>query len=270
MATAAMLSLDHGEFSYDGRRTIFRGVNLSVAEGEVMCILGPNGSGKSTLIKCLANLLPLGHGNLRLNGTLVGDLSSRQIAGTLGYVPQTSSTPFPFLVRDMVVMGRAPHLSLMASPGRRDHELAEQAMATVGITHLADRSCMEISGGEARLVLIARVLTQQPRILLLDEPTSHLDIANQIVTLKLVRKLAAEGLTIIMASHFPEHAFAVACRVALLHQGDLVVAGNPDEIINPAIIQQVYGVEVKILPLPDCLPTKACIPLLEGHTREVS
>ena len=134
-------------------------------------------------------------------------------------MPQGLTSAFPFRIKDIIVMGRAPHLSILASPSRADMEIAYKAMETVGVAHLADRPCNGVSGGEWQLTLIARALVQEPQILLLDEPTSHLDMGNQMKILQVIKDLADNGMTIVMASHFPDHAFLVANVVAILNNG---------------------------------------------------
>jgi iron complex transport system ATP-binding protein len=165
-------------------------------------------------------------------------------------------------VEEVVVMGRAPHLKLLAQPSAADYRKAGSAMAVVGITHLARRACTRLSGGEWQLTLLARALAQDPQILVLDEPTSHLDIGNQIKILKVIQSLAAGGLTIVMATHFPDHALWTANRVAMLNQGRIAVAGPPEEVITPATLGAVYGVDIKVLRIDEGTTSSICLPQL--------
>jgi len=255
-------------FSYTGRpeKAVFRHVDFSVRAGDVFCLLGPNGTGKSTLLKCLARILQPQEGKIRLDGRDVAALGPSAMAKKTAYVPQTQVSAFPFLIRDIVVMGRAPHLSLFASPSRKDSEIAARAMETAGVLHLADRPCNSVSGGEWQLTLIARALAQDPEILLLDEPTSHLDIGNQLKILTVVKGLADQGLTIVMASHFPDHALLVATVAAILNQGRLVCRGKAEEVITERNLRQTYGVDVKVLYIGDGVDRKVCLfPALESH-----
>jgi iron complex transport system ATP-binding protein len=165
---------------------------------------------------------------------------------------------FPFRVKDIVVMGRAPHLSILASPSRKDMEIAYQAMDAVAVLHLADRPCNSISGGEWQLTLIARALVQEPQILLLDEPTSHLDMGNQMKILHVIKDLADRHMTIVMASHFPDHAFLVANVAAILNNGRITQIGPPDEVITKENMRATYGIDVQIIAVggrKSCLPT---------------
>ena len=258
----SILQLKKGGFSYIDGTYVFQNIDFSLNKGEVLCILGPNGTGKSTLIKCLTKILPLDKGQILLDGIDISSLTNEEIARKIGYVPQSHYSAFPYSVQDLIVMGRAPHLGLFSVPSGTDFELAYKAMETVGISHLADRPCTELSGGEQRLVLIARVLTQQPDILLLDEPTSHLDIGNQVRLLRLVNNLAKTGLSIVMSSHFPDHAFISSQKVALMKEGKLIGLGSPDNTVNEQSLKEVYGINVKVKTIEDGINRKVCIPII--------
>ena len=169
-----MLEVRSLAFSY-GKRPVFENVSFSLKKGEIMCILGPNGAGKSTLIKCIAGILKPAAGSVFIQGENTASLGVRGIARHIGYVPQQNEVVFPFTVLDFVVMGRAPHLSMFSSPGADDIKLAKESLAMVGISDLAERPVANLSGGQSQMVLIARALVQKPALLLLDEPTSHLD-----------------------------------------------------------------------------------------------
>jgi iron complex transport system ATP-binding protein len=241
---------------------IFRDVTFSVQPGDVFCLLGPNGIGKSTLLKCLSGILRIRHGRVLLDGRDLSEFKLPEIARRIGYVPQGLTSAFPFRIKDVVIMGRAPHLSILASPSRKDMEIAYKAMQTAGILHLADRSCNAVSGGEWQLTLIARALVQEPQILLLDEPTSHLDMGNQMKILRVIKDLANGGMTIMMASHFPDHAFLVSNVVAILNGGRIAAIGTPDEVITERNMKMAYGVNVRIVCLEDGGMCKACFPAL--------
>ncbi len=251
-------------FSYHGdtSKSVFRDVSLAVHSGEVFCLLGPNGIGKSTLLKCLSNILHIQHGRILLNGKSLSGLKLTDVARHIGYVPQGLTSAFPFRIKDIIIMGRAPHLSLLASPSRADMEIAYGAMETVGIAHLADRPCNGVSGGEWQLALIARALVQQPQILLLDEPTSHLDMGNQMKILRVIKNLSEGGMTIVMASHFPDHAFLVSSVVAILKDGRISSVGAPDAVITEESMKATYDVDVRIVQLEDGGLRKACFPSL--------
>jgi iron complex transport system ATP-binding protein len=257
-----VLRVEDAEFYYDvAREKGFRGVGFSLNRGEVMCILGPNGCGKTTLLKCMIGLLRMSKGHVWLDGREIGQLGRREIAKVVGYVPQLHQPAFPFSVLDAVLVGRAPHLGFLESPGRRDEEIAEMAIDAMGITGLKDRPYTQLSGGEMQLVVFARVLAQQPRLLLLDEPTSHLDFGNQIRVLHTIGNLASTGLPVIMTSHFPDHAFLVSSKVAIMKDNLFLAVGSPDEVITEDSMERIYGIKVKILDVETPLKRKICVPL---------
>jgi iron complex transport system ATP-binding protein len=257
-------------FSYsdDMARSVFRNVSLTVQSGDVFCLLGPNGIGKSTLLKCLSGILHIQQGRIILNGRNLSEFKLPDVAKQIGYVPQGLMSAFPFRIKDIIIMGRAPHLSVLASPSRADMEIAYKAMETVGVAHLADRPCNSVSGGEWQLTLIARALVQEPQILLLDEPTSHLDMGNQLKILQVIKDLASDGMTIVMASHFPDHAFLVANVVAILNNGQIAHVGAPDEVITDKNLQATYGVDVRVVQLEEGGLRKACFPALSKSIRK--
>jgi iron complex transport system ATP-binding protein len=264
-----IISIDHLSYSYtgDASRAVFQDVSFSVGSGSVFCLLGPNGTGKSTLLKCISNVFQGWEGRISLEGDDISRLRLTDVAKKVGYVPQNQSSPFPFLVQDIVVMGRAPHLEIFSSPGKEDFELALRAMERVGILHLASRPCSMLSGGEWQLTLIARALAQEPKLLVLDEPTSHLDLGNQVRILGIVKTLAENGMGIVMASHSPDHAFIAATEVAIMNRGALAWRGAPDEVITDRNLEEAYGVAVRVVRVGEGVNRKACFPFPDGPTR---
>ncbi len=267
---SALLTVQNLTFSYpgDSAPAIFREVSFSVNPGDVFCLLGPNGTGKSTLLKCVSNVLQGWHGTILLGDKDISRMRTAEVAKGIAYVPQNQVSAFPFLVHDIVVMGRAPHLNVFSSPSQRDREIARTAMETVGILHLAERPCTMLSGGEWQLTLIARSLAQEPRIMILDEPTSHLDMGNQVKILRVIRSLAEKGLGIIMASHFPDHAFVAASEAAILDNGRMIRKGPPDDVITEENLGKAYGIEVKVLQVGEGVNRKACFPSLKDFTAD--
>ncbi len=251
-------------FSYSRHAVnhIFRDVSFAVNSGDVLCLLGPNGTGKSTLLKCLGNILQIQQGRILLRGRNLQEYKLPDIAKQIGYVPQGLMSAFPFRIKDIVVMGRAPHLSMLSSPSRSDMEIAHDVMETVGLVHLADRPCNSVSGGEWQLTLIARALVQKPSILLLDEPTSHLDLGNQMKILRVIKTLAESGMTIIMASHFPDHAFLVGNKVMILKQGKVGDIGSPDYVITEESMRNAFGIDVSVLGIGKDTERKIILPFL--------
>ncbi|MDO9043747.1 MAG: ABC transporter ATP-binding protein [Methanobacteriaceae archaeon] len=253
-----LMQVSDASFSYDGQHNIFENINFSVEKGDVFCILGPNGTGKTTLIKCINGLMKLSSGKILFNEKNIYSLNKTEIAKNIGYIPQIHNSTFPFSVLDVVLMGRSPHLEMFASPGEKDIKIAEESLKTLKITHMRDVSYTEISGGEQQLVFLARILTQKPSILLLDEPTSHLDFGNQMRTLNIIEKLAKNGLSILMSSHFPDQAFISANKVALMKGKSFIDIGSPEEVITKENMEEIYNIKVKIV---DIEHRKACIPL---------
>jgi iron complex transport system ATP-binding protein len=262
---AVTLSTENLGFGYPGK-PVGRGVNLEIRAGEVLCLLGPNGGGKTTLMKTLLGLLPAQEGKVALDGEDVRFWSRRRVARVIGYVPQAHAAFFPFVVSDIVVMGRSAHIGLFAAPSRTDRIVAERALSTLGIAHLQSRVYTEISGGERQLVLIARALAQEPRILVMDEPTASLDFGNQVRVLHQIAALARSGIAVVFSTHDPDHVFLCGDRVALLHDGRLEAIGEPEQVITAQSLKRLYGVEVQVVELPDH-ETRACVPSVHGLRR---
>jgi iron complex transport system ATP-binding protein len=186
-------------------------------------------------------------------------------------VPQSHAPTFPFKVLDMALMGRAARLGMFASPSRRDETIAMEALDQVGIAHLAGRSVGEISGGERQLTLIARALTQQASLMVLDEPTSNLDFGNQVRVLEHIRNLAARGIGVLMTTHFPDHALLCSSSVAIMHQGRLWTTGAAHEAITERTLRDIYGVHARVVRVTDANGTiaHACIPTIAPFIQEV-
>ncbi|WP_394699858.1 ABC transporter ATP-binding protein [uncultured Pseudodesulfovibrio sp.] len=233
-------------FAYQGRDAVWSGVTLEARPGHVLSILGPNGTGKSTLLRCLAGLVPPRTGRILVDDQDLADLGRRKTAQAIAMVPQTHTPVFAYRALDVVVMGRTPHLGAFASPTRADFDAARGAMETMGITHLENVSYSETSGGERQLILFARSLAQGADILLLDEPTSHLDFGNQARTLSLIRSLADRGLAVVMTTHFPDHAFEISDQTALLARGRLQAVGETEAVLSPGSLSELYGLDVDI------------------------
>jgi len=254
-----LLEINNIEFSYNEKKKIFEDISFSIDEGDILCILGPNGAGKSTLIKCINGLLKLNKGDILFKGKNITMMDNDELAKKMGYIPQTHSSTFAFRVIDIVLLGRVPHLGLTESPGKKDYKIAENAMESLGIAHLKYKLYNEISGGERQLVIMARVLTQQPEILLLDEPTSHLDFGNQIRTLGIINKLSKNGLSVIMTSHYPDHAFISSNKVVIMNNGTLMAVGSPEDVVTEENMRNAYEINVKIMDVED--HRKTVVPL---------
>jgi ABC-type cobalamin/Fe3+-siderophores transport system ATPase subunit len=230
-----------------GRKTVVHGISLAIESGEVLCLLGANGSGKTTLFKTILGLLRPSAGRVCIDGADIAHCSRVALARALGYVPQAHTPPFPFRVRDVVLMARSAHLRVFSSPGRRDVAVAEAALERLNILRLADELYTEVSGGERQLVLIARALTQESQILVLDEPTSSLDFGNQALVLRHIKELAAGGLGLLMTTHVPNQAFLCASRVALLKHGRMLALDRPEVALTQECLQEAYGTPLRIV-----------------------
>ena len=255
---APLFEVKNISFSYEDEE-IFSDISFSVDRGDVLCILGPNGTGKTTLIKCLNGLHDISSGEISINGKNIKDLSFSEISKHIGYIPQSHIPSFPFKVLDVVLMGRAPYLNLTDSPKKEDVEIALNSLKILGIDDLKDKEYTNLSGGERQLVFLARVLCQKPDILILDEPTSHLDFGNQIKLLEIIDNLADSGLSIIMSSHFPDHAFLSSTKVAIMKDKKFIDFGTPEDVVTESNLKKAYSIDVKLMQLDD--KRKVCVPL---------
>lgn len=262
-----MLRVENASFHYDGaKKDGFSNVSFFLKPGEVLCLLGPNGCGKTTLLKCLIGIFKLESGRIELDGGEISRLERNELAKHVGYVPQLHQPAFPFSVLDAVLVGRAPHLNFFESPGKVDEEIAEMAIEALGLKELRNRPYTQLSGGERQLVVFARVMAQQPTLLLLDEPTSHLDFGNQIRVLHLVEELSRTGLPIIMASHFPDHAFLTSSKVAIMRKGEFLDFGPPEDVITEENMEKAYGIKVRVMDVDGAFGRRICLPIKGDFT----
>ncbi|MEN0614221.1 ABC transporter ATP-binding protein [Klebsiella indica] len=236
-----LLVVDHASVGY-ARRTVLSDVSFTLSAGTICCLLGANGGGKTTLMRSILGLLALRGGEITLDGIAIRQMSPRERACAMAWVPQAHEGAFAFNVIDMVLMGRSPHLNTFTQPTPRDREIALTQLSSLGIAHLAGRSWSTLSGGERQLTLIARALVQQPRLLLLDEPASSLDFGHQIRLLDVLRQLRQHGVTLLMATHHPLHARVVADQVIRVEADGRVSSGAPQEQLRASALAELYGV----------------------------
>lgn len=241
------LDVDEVSFSYGpGLRTVLDGVSFSYESPEVLCILGGNGQGKSTLLQCIVGAFRIAGGSVRIDGVAVGDWKPRDLARKIAYIPQGHVPSFGYPVLDVVAMGRTSRMGRFASPGERDRACALEQLAYLGIAHLAKTPYTAISGGERQLVMIAAALAQDPELLLLDEPTAHLDFGNQYKFIELVERLRARGMGVIMTTHFPDHALMLHGTCAIMAGGKVASMGPAQRIITDESMARLYGIEVHV------------------------
>ncbi len=234
-----------------GPKPVLSSISLEVQSGEILALIGPNGAGKSTLIRAVSGVIPVRSGRIHTNGDDFGALPPMQRAKVLAVVPQAVSLPPAFTVWETVLMGRTPYLGFLGQPSHSDEEMARQALRRVRALDLAERRVGELSGGEQQRVLLARALCQSTPILLLDEPTAHLDLQYQVSLLELVRELAYhDRLAVLIALHDLNLAARYADQVALLVGGRIQAQGQARAVLTPELISQAYQLPVKVVEHP--------------------
>ncbi|MDQ3028256.1 MAG: ABC transporter ATP-binding protein [Pseudomonadota bacterium] len=248
------------DFGYP-RRVVGRGLDLALGEGEVLCVLGPNGAGKTTLLRTLLGLLPPLAGRVTLDGRDLACLDRARVARGMAYVPQAASVVFDFTLQEMVEMGRAAHLAAYARPSSGDRRIARAALERLGIGDLAQRAFGAVSGGERQLALLARALASEARCMVMDEPTAHLDFANQTRVLHEIGRMAGGGIAILLCSHDPDHAFAIADRALLLDRGQAAALGDASAVLTAQNLSRLYGVTIHVADVPtEAGLRRVCVP----------
>ena len=222
-------------------------INIKLEEGHILSVLGPNGIGKTTLLKCMIGLMPWSRGRSLLTGKDIRTLKSKEIWNMISYIPQTHGFSFSYTGLEMVMLGRSSHLGLFSQPGDREIEMAEAMMEKVGITRLADKDCNRMSGGELQMVLIARALINEPKLIILDEPETGLDFHNQILVLNMVEKLAhEENIGAIMNTHYPTNAMSIADEALMMNRKGDRFYGPTGDILNESNISKSFDVNVVV------------------------
>ena len=222
-------------------------VSFDLTEGTICCLLGPNGCGKTTLFKTILGIMPALSGRIYLDGEDITRWDASKLASVFAYVAQDHIPPFSYLVKDVVMLGRANKIGYLGKPTAEDLRIVKDAMMSMGVYDMRDRMYTDLSGGELQLVMIARALAQQPKVLVLDEPTAALDYGNTMRVINQIRKLASEGYAIIMTTHAPDHAFMCNSNAVLLSKTDPPITGTANEVVTERNLKQSYGVVVKIV-----------------------
>ena len=233
-------------FSYNGEE-VLKGIDFSIQKGSMVGVIGANGAGKSTLLKLLLGILRPKNGRVLYQGKELKKLDKREVARKIAYIPQNSTFWFPFTVKEVVLMGRAPYLGRFEFETEEDLRVALRAMETVGIKHLGERLVSEISGGEKQLVSLARALAQEPEVMILDEPATFLDVKNKTEIMKLLKKLKEEkGIAIIAATHDVFSGLFYFDKILMLKDGGVFACGDTIEVLKEESLAEVYGIDVGV------------------------
>ena len=253
-----MMEVKNLSFSY-GEKPVLQDVSFTAEKGEVLSVLGPNGVGKSTLFGCMLRILTPQQGEVLIDGVPVKDMSSRERARHIAYIPQSHNPVFNYSVLDMALMGSTAQLGAFQNPTKKQTKKAEEALERLGILSLRDRGYTQISGGERQLALIARALVQDAEILVMDEPSSSLDYGNRVRVMDTVRSLAAQGYCIIQSTHDPNQAFLYSDKILALYEGRVLAHDMPEKILTSELISRLYGVEVEVCRLNNDA-VRVCVP----------
>ena len=251
-------------FAHAGAPPLLEDVSFELGGGTTVCLLGPNGSGKTTLLRCVLGLETPAAGRVLIDGEDIATMKPARRALSMAYVPQSSAAVFPFTVFYVVLMGRSAHLRFMTDPDADDRRAVREALARLQILHLESRLYHQLSGGERQLVLLARALAQQSRLLVMDEPCAALDLGHQVQVLQAMRSLAADGYAILLSTHLPEQAFALQAQVAMLVQRRLRGPAPAAELLTAAELSRLYGTPVDLVHV-SCGPARGqqvCVPVL--------
>lgn len=240
------ISVQNLSFGY-GAHLVLNNISFVAAEGTLLSVLGPNGVGKSTLFRCILGLLNGYRGTIKVGDDDINKLSSRELAHNIAYIPQSHYPTFSYSVLDMVLMGTTHTLTAFSSPGKKQAEQAFLSLERLNISHLAESDFSKLSGGEQQLVLIARALAQQAKVLLMDEPTSSLDFGNQLRVLQEIKKLTYEGYTVLLSTHNPQHALQFSDGIIALSDGNIVANGIPHEVMDEKLLRKLYDVDVRFV-----------------------
>lgn len=278
MSLRVVMKVQGLHFAYPEQK-VLRGLDLELQEGSILCLAGPNGCGKTTLIDCLLGSHKPSSGSIIINGIDPVCDSPARLARQVAYVPQIHERTFPYTVFQIVLMGRTPFLRAFQSPSRQDRKLTAQVLEQSGLAHLSQRPYTKLSGGECQLVMLARALVQEAPVIIMDEPTAHLDYHNEMLFLEVVRRQVDEKrVAVVMATHAPNHAFyflnaGIDTKIAMMREGCFIARGNPLEVLTVENVREVYRVDAQIVDFVNSedRPARHLIPLgISPETREAS
>lgn len=239
------LEVDHLSFSY-GENKVLNDVSFSSQGGEAIAVLGPNGVGKSTFFKCILGFLPIKKGKIEIDGRNVSLMSGKELSTLIAYIPQSSNPVFNHSVLDSAAMGLTNKMGLFSVPGEKERKKALEALDRLGIAKLANRGCLNISGGERQLMLIARAMVQDAKIIVMDEPTSSLDYGNSYRVMETIMSLSKEGYTILFSTHDPDFAMRYSDRVIAFSKGEIIRDGRPGKVLTSDVLSTLYSINVAI------------------------
>ena len=242
----SLLRIENGSFAYRSGPQILKDINIDVEPGEILAVLGPNGAGKTTLLRCMMDMLHWQSGRSLLGGEDIRSIPASKLWRRMAYVPQARSAAVSYTAFQTVLLGRSSRIGAFSAPSAEDMKIAESVMERLGISHLADKACYAISGGELQMVLIARAMAAEPEILVLDEPESNLDFKNQLIVLDAMTALAAEGVACIFNTHYPAHALQRAGKALMLSKDGESIFGDTTAVVTEENIRRAFGVEALI------------------------
>ena len=258
-----MLELKNIVFGYSTERTVLNNISVSFAPDTITSVLGPNGSGKTTMLKILLGLIQPLAGQVLIDGTDLQTIPLKERAKLMAYVPQKHNAVFDYKVIDVVAMGRVAYSNIFSTTSKNDTQIAMECLERMGIAHLSEKPYTKISGGEQQMVLIARALAQQAKIIILDEPVTGLDYGNQIKLLKILKELASEGKTCIKTTHYPEHALWTSGRAVFMRNGHILAEGLTTDVVTSENLNAIYDTEIAVINRPISETTvSTCVPLM--------
>lgn len=240
------IQIENLYFAY-GKKKVLEGLSFEVPDRCLCSVLGPNGAGKTTLFKCILGMLKKYRGEIKIDDISTRNLSAKELAHRVAYIPQSHNQTFDYRVIDMALMGTDHNLSMFSAPGRKEILRAEEALDRVGILYMREKLFSHLSGGEQQLVLVARALAQGSHTLLMDEPTSALDYGNQSMVMEQARLLADEGYCVVLSTHTPQHSLWYADMALALQGGNIAAFGAPAEVLNEELIDTLYGVKTNFI-----------------------
>lgn len=250
------VKVENLSFAYK-KALVLNDISFEIESDTLLCVLGQNGAGKSTLFKCMLGVLKPKLGNIFIGDKNISNLSAKEISGMVAYIPQVHTPYFNYTVIDIVIMGMASKIGSFSVPKNKDYDRVREVLNYLNISDLEKRGYLDISGGERQLVLIARAMVQDAKILIMDEPTSNLDYGNQIRVMKRIQKLSKEGYIVILSTHNPQHSLMFCDKALVLKNGKILSYGNTKDTVNADILKQIYKIDINIKNvdgIPICLP----------------